>query len=148
MLAAQIEAKALEESNALYEETSDVSNSGVTSDDMSEAIMPHLREVEDVRNLPNGTTVAFDLVITLARCSYGDLNGHGRGYGDRPSDAVVDDLLRELASERRARNPSWDYSGALQALQDHAQELSEAGIEDFCSSTIELLSGWNDAGPL
>ena len=110
-------------------------------------MMPYLAEVEDVRKLPNGTSCAFDLVMKLAEFSYGDLDSDGGGGGQRPSDEVVDDLLSDLAPERRASDPSWEYSRVLKGLETRAQELSIYGIKDFCASTIKLMSEWKISVP-
>ena len=120
---------------------------GFTSDDMSKAIMPFLDEVEELRDLPESTAVAFDLVMTLAGYSYGDLESDRGGYGDRPSDLEVDDLLLELAEERIKIEPFWNFSKVLDELQDQAKHFSEYGIEDFCSQTIDLLSAWQRNPP-
>ena len=115
---------------------------GITSDDMSKAVMPFLDEVEGLRKLPESTAVAFDLVMTLAGFSYGDLESNERGYGHRPSDPEVDDLLVELAEERIKIEPLWDFHKVLDDLQEQATHLSFYGIEDFCSQTTDLLSAW------
>lgn len=123
---------------------------GVTSDDISEAMMKFLKEVQGVRDLPGGTAPAFDLAMTLAAYTYGDLNNSDHccsGYGDRPSDPVVDTLLSELAAERRQLEPSWDFEKALESMRKRAKKVSEYGIDDFCSGTIELLSGWQKSSP-
>ena len=119
----------------------------ITSDDMSKAIMPFLDEVEGLRELPESTAVAFDLVMTLAGYSYGDLESDKGGYGNRPSDLEIDDLLVELAEERIKIEPSWEFSKVLDDLQEQAKHLSGYGIEDFCSDTIDLLSAWQKNSP-
>ena len=142
VLANQIEAAAGEVSEKLCMETYDARETGVTSDDVSEAMMPFLEEVEELRKLPESTAIAFDLVMTLGEYSYGELDCGGSGYGERPSDIEVDDLLVDLATERKQIDPSWNFAHILETLRERAKDLSDFGIEDFCSQTIELLSAW------
>ena len=146
-LAEQIRTAAAKVSKRLEVKTSNGRKTGVTSDDMSAAIVPFLDEVEGLRELPDSTAIAFDLVVYLASYSYGDLDGDGGGYGDRPSDLEVDDLLVELAEERIKIEPFWNFSEVLDDFQEQAKHLSGYGIEDFCSQTIDLLSAWQDTPP-
>ena len=141
-LADQIRAAASDVSDELYDKTLNARKTGVTSDDMSEAIMPFLDEVEELRKLPGSTAIAFDLVMDLGENSYGEMDGEGCGYGDRPSDEAVDELLVELASERKTIEPAWGFSSVLDTLQERAGHLARYGIEDFCARTVELLSAW------
>ena len=141
-LAGQIKAAAEKVSDRLCYETCDARKTGVTSDDMSQAMMPFLDEVEELRKLPHSTTLAFDLVMDLGEYSYGEMDMEGCGYGERPSDLDVDDLLVELATERKAIDPSWNFLSVLETLQERASHLSDYGIEEFCVQTIDLLSGW------
>lgn len=147
ILAAQIKSEASKVSHKLSDKVLRSRKTGVTSDDISAAMVPFLNEVDGVRRLPNGVRVAFDLVMALAANSYGELDSGGSGYGERPSDEIVDELLSELAPERRAIDPSWDFVEVLEDLKQHAELLGDYGIEDFCSSTIKLLSEWKDSLP-
>lgn len=142
LLAGQIEAAASKVSDKLYTKTWNARKTGVTSDDMSQAMMPFLDEIEELRDLPNSTTIAFDLVMKLGTNFYGELSGGASGYGERPSDVEVDELLVELATERKKIEPSWDFALVLDTLQEQAKELDSFGIEGFCAETIELLSAW------
>lgn len=141
-LAKQIDAAARKISDELCDDTYNARKTGVTSDDMSEAMMPFLDEVEELRKLPNSTVTAFDLVMTLAEYAYGGLKSGGCGYGERPSDEEVDGLLVELATERKAIEPSWNFHHVLNTLREQNEELDRYGIEDFCAQTIDLLSAW------
>ena len=142
-LADQITTAASEAINELETETL----TEITSDDRSKAMMPFLDEVEVLRELPEGTAVAFDLIITLVGYSYGDLERDRGGYGDRPSDLEIDYLLVELAEERIKIEPFWNFSTVLDTLRDEAKHFSCYGIEDFCSQTIHLLSAWQKNPP-
>lgn len=120
----------------------DARKRGVTSDDMSFAMLPFLAEVETVKKLPGGLPFAFDLAMDLARFSYGCLDGGGCGYGNRLSDKKVDGLIRELARERRDEEPGWDFGKAFEILRSQSKELAEYGIEGFCAGSIGLMEGW------
>lgn len=141
-LADQIRASASKVSNRLYNKTYNARKTGVTSDDMSQAMMPFLNEAEELRKLPDSTAIAFDLVMILGEYSYGDLDSGGSGYGDRPSDQDVDEVLVELATERKKIEPLWNFPHVLDTLQKRAKHLADYGIEDFCAQTIDLLSAW------
>ena len=142
LLADQIEAAASKVSDKLCTKTYNAKKTGVTSDDMSKAMMPFLDEVEELRTLPNSTAIAFDLVMTLGEYSYGELGCGGSGYDERPSDIEIDELLVELATERKKIEPFWDFSTELDTLRERAKELDDFGIEGFCAETIDLLSAW------
>jgi len=115
--AAQIETRSLQAYEEMEEKIWQARKSGVTSDDLSDAMMPFLAEVEELLEFPNSTVIAFDLVVALGGYSYGGLNSGGCGYGERPSDVEVDDLLVELAPERRKVEPSWNFVGVLESLK-------------------------------
>ena len=100
---------------------------------------PH--QVKDLRNLPNSTGVAFDLA--LGDYSHGDVNSDWGGYGERPSDELVDGLLGELALERREVEPVWDCASVLKTLKGTAKHLGMHDVEAFCAATIWLLDGWD-----
>ena len=108
-------------------------------------MLKYLSEVQGVKRLPGGISLAFDLAMNLARYSYGSLDdgdGNASGYGDRPSDAVVDGLIAELAVERRRVEPAWDHTKALTSLREQRKHVAEYGIEGFCERSIGLLEGW------
>ena len=148
-LASQIQAAALDVYESLFEQSLNARRSGVTSDDLSKAMMPFLREtrglLEEIR-APGTVGIVFDLVKTLADYSYGELDDGGCGYDDRPSDPVVDDLLEKLAGQRLEIEPAWDCNSVLEDLKETKEYLSGYGINDFCSQTIWLLSAWKVDG--
>ena len=144
ILAEQIRSAARQVSGRLSDKALDSRRTGITSDDISQAMMSFLREDQDLRKMPDSTVIAFDLVMNLAGYSYGDSGSSGSGYDDRPSDEVVDDLLCELAVERRRGDPSWDFGEQLQLIRKRDQYLSPHGISDFCAGTEQLLSEWQD----
>ena len=91
---------------------------------------------------PDSTAVVFDLIMKLNRYSYCEMDYGGCGCRNRPSDQDIDDLLVELATERRKIEPSWEFFQALVTLQKQAKRLSDYGINNFCAQTIMLLSAW------
>lgn len=108
-------------------------------------MLKYLSEVEGVKRLPGGIPIAFDLAMDLARYSYGSLDdgdNHASGYGDRPSDAIVEGLIADLAVERRRVEPGWDFGKALTSLREQSEHVAEYGIEGFCVESIGLLAGW------
>ena len=141
-LADQIKAAASKVSDKLCTKTYNARKTGVTSDDMSEAMMPFLDEVKELRKLPDSTAIAFDLVMILGEYSYGDMDSGGCGYGDRPSDHDVDELLVELATERKKIEPLWNFPHVLDKLRKQSKDLGDYGIKDFCAQTIDLLAAW------
>ena len=147
-LADQIEAAASKVSEELCEATYNARKTGVTSDDVSKAMMPFLDEVEELRKLPDSTAIVFDLVVTLGEYSYGDLGPIGSLYSDRPSDSEIDELLFELATERKKIDPLWKFDCVLGRLENMARNLREFGIEDFCVHSIDLLSDWQSDMPV
>lgn len=148
LFAGQIKSAACKISDQLHTKTYNARKTGVTSDDMSQAMMPFLHEIEELRKLPGSTAIAFDLVMTLGAYSYGELDGGASGYDERPSDPEVDELLVDLALERKKIEPSWDTSRVLDTLQKQDKELDDFGIEGFCADTIELLSAWKEFLPV
>ena len=149
ILATQIRSAAAEVNDELSDQALNARKTGVTSDDMSSAMLKYLFEVSGVRSLPGGIPIAFDLVMDLARYSYGSLDdgdNNASGYGDRPSDAVVDGLIADLAVERRRMEPGWDFGKALEKLRKQSKHVAEYGIEGFCERSIGLLEGWEKSG--
>src|SRR2546421_4465934 len=101
-LASTIYRKIREKYNALEPQTCNGRVTSVTSDDLSRAMLPFLREINKLRQLPDADslTLAYKLVLDVAAYSYGDLDG-GCGYGSRPSDILADALLVRVAKARR-----------------------------------------------
>ena len=84
---------------------------------VSRAVLPFLKEVEELWTFPDGTIIAFDVVITLAEYSYQVLECGGSGYGDRPSALKNDDVLVELGEEPRILDSLWDFAKVLESLE-------------------------------
>lgn len=149
LFAAQIEDSASKIYRKLEAKSLNARKSGVTSDDLSEAMMPFLKKVEQLFELPNSTAVAFDLFIALENYSYGGLGSmKAERNGERPSDVEVDELLVELARQRRTTEPHWKFVEVLERLKAQAKDLADYGIEDFCSDMIKLLTEWKELLPV
>lgn len=108
-------------------------------------MMPFLDEVAELIRLPNSTDVAFDLVLDLAGYSYGEMDCKGCGYGERPSDIKIDDLLVELTPERRKIDSFRNFAEVLETLAGQTKYLNAYRIDDFCSQTIKLLFEWKES---
>lgn len=144
-IASEIEEAALKAFRPLEDKALRSRKTGVTSDDLSQAMVPFLREAEELlgdRQRLENAFIVLKLVRVLARYSYGDLGSGGSGYGERPSDSLVDSLLMTLASHIKITDPRLNWEQLLGDLQREAQFLSEFGINGYCLRTIELLSAW------
>ena len=67
-----------------------------------------------------------------------------RGYGERPSDELVDGLLGELVLERREVESAWDYASVLKTLKEPAEHVGMYGFEGICGAAIGLLDEWDN----
>ena len=102
--------------------------------------MQYLKDIERVWALPGGLNYAFDLVLKLGKCSFGDLDSDGGGYGDRPSDEDADDLLYKMIQERRRIDSEYNPIETLQDLKDTAKNLSDYGVDTYFPRSIDLLT--------
>ncbi|KAB5533574.1 hypothetical protein GE09DRAFT_1227581 [Coniochaeta sp. 2T2.1] len=112
----------------LYERTWNARKPGVSSDDLSQAMVPFVKEIEDLSE-----TVGAN-AWELADSSYGGLDG-GAGYGDRPSDKPADDLLADIIDERIEAGEKWDWEKDLKELVEEEEYLREYGIEPWYPET-------------
>lgn len=139
-LAGQVRAAIQASYDELIDQTYNSRKTGVTSDDLSKAMMPYFEDIERVWALPGGLSYAFDLVLKLGECSFGDLDSDGGGYGDRPSDEDADDLLYKMIQERRRIDSEYNPLETLQELKDTAKSLSDYGVETYFPRSIDLLT--------
>jgi len=106
---------------------------GVNSDHLSKAMLYFLHEAEKLVDVPGCAGIVFDLVEQLGDYSYGDLDYDTlSGYGDRPSDEILDNMLQALALPRCHEDPDWDYLSVLEALKRKAEYLDQFGIKCYC----------------
>ena len=137
-LVKQVQTRMSETHEEIADQTINAKKTGVTSDDVSEAMMPFFDDIERVRSFPNREGPAFELLMDLASSSYGELDMKGCGYGERPSDCEVDQCLVEVAKERRARELEWHFEPSLDYLKEMADLLGQYGIEDFCLKPLRF----------
>lgn len=85
------------------------------SDDISAAMVPFIGEIAGLAKVdhPKAVERAYGLLNRLRTLSHGDMEDHGSGYGDRPSDKPADELLARLVGARAA---------AVGALTELSQE--------------------------
>ena len=100
---------------------------------MSSAVEEYVGEISSLNwhRDPITLQLAYNLVFEIGKNSYGELDGHGSGGEDRPSDEPADRLLCFLALTIRRNEPDRDFSSDLKRLQRTASLLSEYGIETY-----------------
>jgi hypothetical protein len=141
-MAASIRKRMLEVSRRLGSQMYNCKATGITSDDMSEAMTDFLPEIKDLMMLPNPDALkhSYDLVIELSQSSYGDLDSpKACGYGDRPSDEPADLLLRRLIRKRLAAGETWDWKEDLEELDKTSKHVGDYGIEPWYPRSREAL---------
>lgn len=102
-------------------------------------MVPFLKRVKQLRQLSGSTALAFDLVVTLGEYSWSSEAGCGEEADERPSDEMVDDLLVQLAPERRRIEPDWNFRDVLASLSGQAKNMAGFGISGYCRDSIETL---------
>lgn len=139
-LAAQLKAAASKISDKLCTKIYNARKPGVTPNEMSEAMVPFLNEIEELREISDSMVIALDLVMILGEYSYGGMESGGSGYGERPFHPELDSPLVELATHRKEVEPFWNFSHVLETLQEQANHLNDYGLEDFFAQTISIFS--------
>ena len=134
-------------SNAYEEiepETFNAKKSGVTSDDVSQAMVPFLEDIERLRDLPDpeALRLAYDCIIDLGDHSYAELDMGGCGYGDRDSDEPADELLVSILMQAKTKGDMLDFGKELRRLERTSKNLEEYGIDTWFVESIELLRKW------
>lgn len=125
---------------SLDDDCCDAAHTGITSDDISEAMCVFLPEIYKLSKLPNGVPLAFDLTVKLGEHSYGELDTkHGSGFGDRPSDEPTDMLMCQLFKARLSADPTWDFNDVLHDLKAVSLGLADYGINGFMHRTIKAM---------
>jgi hypothetical protein len=126
----------------MAEDTDNFRKTGVTSDDLSSEVVPFLRAVKTIRDAkdqPRSLAVAYKLITNLQSYSY---SAPEASYGSRPSDALSDTMLLEVAKERRQKGEVWDYVGDLEDIERTSTMLKEYGIETYFPKAIALFKQW------
>ncbi|ROW09951.1 hypothetical protein VPNG_06295 [Cytospora leucostoma] len=131
-MAASIGRRMSNESMRLCSKLYNCRKTGITSDDISQAMEKFLPEIEELMTFPDPDTLklAYQLVIQLSRGSFGDLDESAKacGFGDRPSDEPADLLLRRLIRKRLAAGETWNWEGDLKELDDTCKHVGAYGI--------------------
>ncbi|KAI1074300.1 hypothetical protein F5B20DRAFT_564054 [Whalleya microplaca] len=127
----------------LAEKVCNAERSGVTSDDISGAMVPLIHEIDQLANMgqPDSLKLAYELIIKLTESSYAGLgdDSHSCGFGDRPSDKPADELLMSLIERRLNSGHSWDIAEDLKNLDEDAEYLEDYGIRPWCPKSRSLL---------
>jgi hypothetical protein len=129
-------------SSRMGEETDDFRKTGVTSDNISQEVVPFLKDAKTilgVKSQPRRLQVAYDTVLALQDMSHGELEA---SYGDRPSDLLADMLLVHIAMERRANGEVWDYVQTLEYVKRTSDAFQEYGLKTFFPKAIKLFEEW------
>lgn len=116
--------------------------SGVTSDDLSQAMVRFLPEIERLANdvsYDNCYALAYRVMLVLKVSSYASLEGGARGYGCRPSDKPADDLLEYIINARVVTGDRWSMRDDLNELEREAITLMAYNIEPWFPKTRETL---------
>lgn len=121
----------------LYDETLDARRTGITSDDLSKAMVPWIRHIEGISKAdhPRSLERAYYLLKVAAECSYNAVSG----YGDRRSDKPADELMVRLFRARLLAGETWDWTKELKEFEDEAKNLKEYDIEEWFPETRKVL---------
>lgn len=134
--------------NNAYEEiepeTYNAKKSGVTSDDVSQAMVPFLKDIERLKDLPDpeALRLAYDCIIDLGNHSYAELDMGGSGYGDCDSDEPADELLVSILMQAKKKGDMLDFGEELRGLERTSKNLRDYGIDTWFAESIKLLRKW------
>lgn len=97
--------------NSLAEACYDSRRTGVSSDDLSRAMVPFVGETKKLSSLPGceSLELAIKLVIDLSSKSSAALGDGDAGEGERPSDELADQLMCRLAQTKRQQTPGGTF---------------------------------------
>ena len=115
----------------------------LSSDDYSKRMVqfiPHIRRLSTLS--PVGVRLAFDLVIYLGQHSYGALENGGRGAPNRPSDPLADELLVDLATKIKEKDPSFSPLNEVNELRKRFKRLKKQAIRTFFPKSVDLMWPW------
>ena len=118
---------------------------GVTLEDVSQAMVPFLANIKRLRSMPDADALrlAYGCVRDLDNHSYVDLDPGGSGYGDRYSDEPADEMLVSILKERKKKNDVWDRAKDLADLERRSKYLNDYGIETWFPKSIKFLQTWD-----
>ncbi|KAK3322755.1 hypothetical protein B0H66DRAFT_602185 [Apodospora peruviana] len=127
---------------SLEEKTYDHRHTGVTADDLSQAMCHFIGPIRELLVIEDECTdaleEAYNLVFPLKYCSYDE---EGTSEGDRDSDEPADELLVELIAKRVVAEHVWDWVDNLKDLDNEAKHCAKYGIEPWFPETRKAFEG-------
>lgn len=137
-LAKAIRAEMSSVHDPLEEEACDYRKTGVTSDDMSNAMVPFISDIRELAEVDDEESLdeAYELMFCLKSLSY---DSEGSGYGVRRSDEPADQFLAELIAKRVAAGHVWKWTEDLEDLVHEAEDRARYGVEPWFLKTQEAL---------
>jgi len=122
----------------LEEKTWNHRKTGVTGDDLSQAMEPFIYSIQDLANVDDEHSLeeAYELMFHLKSLSCDD---ECSSYGDRDSDEPADEFLAELISKRVAAGHVWKWTEDWEDLEREAKNRASYGIEPWFPKTREAL---------
>jgi hypothetical protein len=123
----------------------DAKHTGVTSDDLSEAAAPLIAEIRKLSQMPDteALELAWDVALDVAQYTMRSVGAgpQAEGFGDRPSDDLLDGLLCDFMEKRDERGglDREVLRETIQKLEEQAKEVGDYGIEPwFPKSLVKL----------
>jgi hypothetical protein len=123
----------------------DAKHTGVTSDDLSEAAVPLIAEIRKLSQMPDAEALelAWDVALDVVQYTMRSVHEspHAEGFGDRPSDDLLDGLLCEFMEKFNERSGlDREVLGkAIQKLEEQAKKVGKYGIEPWFPKSLAKL---------
>jgi hypothetical protein len=120
---------------------------GVTSDNLSEAAVPLVAEIKALSQMPDDEALQLAWDVSLDVIHYTmrsiDVGIHAEGYGDRPSDDLLDDLLCEFMEifDEQGGMDEGLREEAIQKLEDQAKKVGQYMVDPWFPKTLANLEG-------
>jgi hypothetical protein len=118
---------------------------GVTSDDLSKAAVPLIAEIRKLSQMPDAEALqlAWDVALDVIQYTMRSVHEspHAEGFGDRPSDDLLDGLLCDFMEkfDKRGGLDKEVLREAIQRLEEQANTVGKYGIEPwFPKSLVKL----------
>jgi hypothetical protein len=128
----------------LWEDSCNGRKTGISSVDVTDAMVDFVLEIRRLANINGNLNLAFDLMMHLASHYYGKLDGGGDG-GDQLCDGPADDLLVQILQRMEEDVFCFKPEKELATLKAHAKELDEYGFESLFAKSIHDMSTWLEA---
>ncbi|KAK4221898.1 hypothetical protein QBC38DRAFT_549660 [Podospora fimiseda] len=112
----------------------------LTGDDLSVAMAEFLPAIRDIAECPDSEALetAYRVLWYAKEQSYDE---DGTGNGERPSDELFDEFLKELIERRREKGEVWDWERDLKELEEEREGRRGVGIERWFERSLEALRG-------